>query len=132
MSLSDPIANALTIIRNAARLKKESADIPASKVVQAILELLKKEQYIDNYRLMENKQQGILRVYFKLTLEKAPVITGVRRISRPGSRVYVKGSKLPRVLNGLGLALISTSKGIITDNQAREQKLGGEVICHIW
>lgn len=132
MSLSDPIANALTIIRNASRVKKESADIPASKVVKSILELLKKEQYIDNFRLIEDKKQGILRVYFKLTLDKEPVITGVRRISKPGSRVYVKGSKLPRVLNGLGLALISTSKGIITDVQAREEKLGGEVICHIW
>lgn len=132
MSLTDPVANALTIIRNASRLKKESADIPASKTVQSILELLKKEQYIDNYRNIEDKKQGILRVYFKFNLEGEPVISGLRRISKPGSRVYAKNTKLPRVLNGLGLALISTSKGIISDTQAREQKLGGEVICYIW
>jgi len=132
MSLSDPISNALTIMRNASRVKKESANIPASKVVKSILEILKNEHYIDNYRQIEDKKQGILRVYFKLTPDKHPVITGLRRISKPGSRVYAKGSRLPRVLNGLGLALISTSKGIITDVQAREQKLGGEVICYIW
>ncbi len=132
MSLSDPIANALTIIRNASRLKKESADIPASKMIKSLLEILKKEQYIDNYRQMEDKRQGILRVYFRTTADKQPVITGLRRISKPGCRIYAKFTKMPRVLNGLGLALISTSKGILSDSQAREQKLGGEVICYIW
>lgn len=132
MSLSDPIANALTIIRNASRLKKETADIPASKMIKSILEIFKKEGYIDNYRHIEDKKQGILRVYFKLAADKQPAITGLRRISKPGLRVYVKNTKLPRVLNGLGSALISNSKGILTDAQAREQKLGGEVICYIW
>lgn len=132
MSITDPIANALTIIRNASRLKKESADIPASKMVQSLLEILKTEGYLDNYRQIEDKKQGILRVYFKFNLDKESVITGLRRISKPSSRVYVKGSKLPRVLNGLGLALISTSKGILSDAQARAQKLGGEVVCYVW
>ncbi len=132
MSLSDPIANALTTIRNASRIKKESADIPASKVIKSILEIFKQEGYIDNYRHIEDKQQGILRVYFKFNLEKEPAITGLRRISKPGSRVYLKSTKLPKVLNGLGLAVVSTSQGLLSDAAAREQKLGGEVICYIW
>ncbi|MDP2938819.1 MAG: 30S ribosomal protein S8 [Candidatus Omnitrophota bacterium] len=132
MSLSDPIANGLTIIRNASRVKKESADIPSSKMFKGILEILKNEGYIDNYRQIEDKKQGILRVYFKFTGNNQPEITGLRRISKPGSRIFVKGTKLPKVLNGLGVAIISTSKGVFSDKQARELKLGGEVICYIW
>jgi small subunit ribosomal protein S8 len=132
MSLTDPIANALTIIRNASRLKKESADIPASKLIGSVLEIFKKEGYIDNYRQIDDKKQGILRVYFKYSLDRQPAITGIKRISKPGSRIFTKGTKLPRVLNSLGLAVISTSKGMLSDAQAREQKLGGEVVCYIW
>lgn len=111
--------------------KKENVDVPASRITKSILEILKKSEYIDNFKLIEDKKQGILRVYLKY-LSGEPAIINLRRISKPGLRVYVKQEEIPRVLRGRGIAVISTSKGILTDNEAREQKLGGEVICYVW
>ncbi|HOX54730.1 MAG: 30S ribosomal protein S8 [Candidatus Omnitrophica bacterium] len=132
MSLTDPIANMLTSIRNANRGKKETVDVPASKMALAIVDLLKKQGYIENFRKMEDKKQGSLRVYLKFDEEANPVISGLKRISRPGLRVYADRENIPRVLNGLGLAILSTSKGILTDSQARQHNVGGEVICYVW
>lgn len=132
MSLTDPIANMLTSIRNANRGKKETVDVPASKMALAIVDLLKKQGYIENFRKMEDKKQGSLRVYLKFDEEANPVISGLKRISRPGLRVYADKESIPRVYNGLGLAILSTSKGILTDSQARQHKVGGEVICYVW
>ncbi|MBM3249022.1 MAG: 30S ribosomal protein S8 [Candidatus Omnitrophica bacterium] len=132
MTLTDPIANMLTMIRNANRGKKETVDVPASKMAQAIADILKKQGYIDNYRKMEDKKQGSLRIYLKFDEESNPAISDLKRISRPGLRVYADRENIPRVLNGLGFAIISTSKGMLTDTQARQHKVGGEVLCYIW
>ena len=131
MSRTDLIADALTIIRNAIMAKKQNTDIPASKTLIAILGILKRESYIDNFKLIEDKKQGILRVYLKYTNLK-PAIKNLKRISKPGLRVYVKHDKIPTVLRGRGLAIISTSKGIFTDTEARAQGIGGEIIAYIW
>ncbi len=131
MSRTDLIADSFTIMRNAIMAKKENADVPASKVVAAIMGLLKKEGYIDNYKEIEDKKQGLIRVYLKYSGGKS-VIRKIRRVSRPGLRVYVKHDKVKPVLRGKGLAIISTSKGIVTDVVARELGLGGETIANIW
>ena len=131
MSKTDPIADFLTIIRNGLMAKKENVDVPASRITKSILEILKKTEYIDNFKLIEDKKQGILRVYLKY-LSGEPAIINLRRISKPGLKIYVKQDKIPRVLRGRGIAVISTSKGILTDNEARQEKLGGEVICYVW
>jgi len=131
MSLSDPIANMLTSIRNATQVGKETVDIPASKMIGRILEIFKEGQYIEDFRLLKTNIQGFYRVYLKYDGRRA-VITGLKRVSRPGLRVYASGKKVPRVLNGLGVAVISTSKGVLSDQEARKLKTGGEVVCHIW
>ncbi len=131
MSKTDPIADFMTIIRNGLMAKKESVDIPASRILKSILEILKKNEYIDNFKWIEDKKQGILRVYLKYLSGKS-AIKNLKRISKPGLRVYVKQNKIPRVLRGRGLAIISTSKGILEGEEAREQKLGGEVIGYVW
>jgi len=131
MSLSDPIANMLTSIRNATQVGKETVDIPASKMIGRILEIFKETQYIEDFRLLKTNVQGIFRVYLKYDGRRA-MITGLKRVSRPGLRVYASGKKVPRVLNGLGVAVISTSKGVLSDKEARKLKAGGEVVCHIW
>jgi len=131
MSLSDPVANMLTNIRNALQVRKETVDIPASKMIGMILEIFKADGYIEDFRLLKNNVQGTYRVYLKYDGRK-PVVTGLKRISRPGLRVYAPGKRIPSVLNGLGTAVISTSKGVITDREARKLRAGGEVICHIW
>ncbi len=131
MSRSDLIADVFTIIRNAIMAKKESVDVPASNTIKSILEILKREGYIENFKFIEDKKQGQVRVYLKYTLEK-PVIRNIKRASRPGLRLYVKHKKVPVVLRGRGLAIISTSKGIMTDTAARENSLGGELIGYIW
>lgn len=131
MSRTDTIADSLTMIRNAIMAKKENLDVPASKTVKAILEILKAENYIDAVKLIEGKKQGILRVYLKYTAGKS-AIRNLKRISKSSLRVYAKRDKVPTVLRGRGLAIISTSKGIFTDKQAREAGLGGEVLCYIW
>jgi small subunit ribosomal protein S8 len=131
MSLSDPIANMLTMIRNAFRAKKDTVDIPASKLIGKILEIFKTDGYIEDYRLLKDNTQGSYKIYLKYENKKSAII-GLRRISRSGLRKYVAKDAIPRVLNGLGTAVISTSKGVITDREARKSGLGGEVICYIW
>jgi len=111
--------------------KKENADIPASKTITAILEILKKTGYIDNFKLIEDNKQNILRVYLKYIAGR-PAIKGIKRISKPGLRVYVKSAKVPSVLRGKGLAVVSTSRGVMTDKEARDLKTGGEIIAYIW
>ena len=131
MSLSDPISDVLTNIRNAIQAKKESVDIPASKLVGRILDIFKTDSYIEDYRLLKDSAQGTFKVYLKYQNKKSAII-GVRRVSRPGLRVYLKRDRMPRVLNGLGTAVVSTSKGVITDKEARKLKVGGEVLCYVW
>lgn len=131
MSKSDPIADFLTIIRNGVMAKKENVDMPASKITKSILEILKKNDYIDNFKLIEDKKQGVLRVYLKYVAGKS-MITNLKRVSRPGLRIYTRHDRIPRVLRGRGIAIISTSQGIVTDEEARQQKLGGEVMCYVW
>jgi len=132
MSMTDPIANMLNMIRNASWRKLDTVDIPASKLTQAILEIFKTDGYIDNLRFIEDSRQGVLRVYLKYLEKKAPAITNLKRVSKPGSRTYTKQGKIPKVLNGMGTAIISTSQGLMTDKQAREKNVGGEVLCYIW
>ena len=131
MSLSDPIANMLTIIRNASMVSKDAVDIPASKIVGNILEILKQDGYVEDFRLLKDSVQGTYKVYLKYE-NKKPAIIGIKRISKPGLRVYAQKDKIPRVLNGLGTAVISSSKGVITDREARRSNIGGEVICFVW
>jgi len=131
MSITDPISNLLTVIRNATMVQKETVDIPASKLSANILEIFKNDGYIENYRELKDTAQGTLKIYLKYDAEN-PIIRGLKKISRPGYRVYVNHNNIPRVLNGLGTAIISTSKGVISDKDARKLKIGGEVLCHIW
>lgn len=131
MSRTDLIADSFTIIRNAIMAKKETVDIPASNTVKSILEILKRESYIENFKLIEDKKQGRAHIYLKY-MGKKPAIINIKRASRPGLRVYVKHDKVPVVLRGRGIAIISTSKGIITDKEAREMGVGGEIIGYIW
>ena len=131
MSLNDPISNLLTNIRNAIQVRKETIDVPASKIIGKILEVFKNDGYIEDFRKMKDKTQGSYKIYLKYDNKKSVVI-GIKRISKPGLRVYAMHDKLPRVLNGLGIAVISTSKGVMNDREARRQKIGGEVLCHIW
>ena len=131
MSLTDPIANLLTNVRNAIRVKKDTVEVPASKMGEKILEIFKNDGYIEDFRLLKNNVQGVFKIYLKYE-SKGPSIIGLKRVSRPGLRIYVRRDSIPRVLNGLGTAVISTSRGIITDREARKLKVGGEVVCHIW
>ncbi len=131
MSLTDPIANMLTIIRNALQARKDTVDIPASKLIGKMLEIFKADGYIEDYRLLKNNVQGSYKIYLRYE-KKNPAIIGLKRISRPGLRVYSQRDHLPRVLNGLGTAIISTSKGVLSDRDARRAKVGGEVLCYIW
>ena len=138
MSRTDLIADSLTIIRNALMAKKKNVSLPYCKMTELILNILKKERYIEDYKLVEysqgrkqEKKYKLFRVYLRYVAGES-LITNLKRISKPGLRVYVKKDKIPRVLRGRGLAIISTSKGIMTDEQARLQKIGGEIICYIW
>jgi small subunit ribosomal protein S8 len=132
MSMTDPIADMLTRIRNANCAGHEKADIPASKLKSEIIRLLKEEGYIRTYRFIDDGKQGNIRVYFKPHTKGEKTINGLRRVSRPGLRLYVAKDKLPRVLGGLGTAVISTSKGILSDRQARKNGVGGEHLLSIW
>ena len=131
MVMTDPIADMLTRIRNANQAKHESVEMPASRLKLEILEVLKNEGYIAEYEKVEDGKQGVIKVTLKY-VEKERVIKGLKKISKPGLRVYAKANELPKVLNGLGIAIISTSNGIMTDREARKQKLGGEVIAFVW
>jgi small subunit ribosomal protein S8 len=132
MSMSDPIADLLTRIRNANQAHKPYADVPASHLKGEVLRVLREARYIDGYDVLDDKKQGVLRVHLKYTPERERVITGLRRISRPGLRRYVKARQVPRVLGGLGVAVISTPKGVMTDEECRRENVGGEVICYVW
>ncbi len=131
MSRTDLIADVFTIIRNAIRIKKDAVDLPASGNIRSIMEILKKNEYIDNFKDIEDKKQGLIRVYLKYIAGKS-AIRNIKRISKPGLRVYVRGKKVPTVLRGRGIAIVSTSKGVVTDKEARELGIGGEVIGYIW
>ena len=131
MSVSDPIADTLTILRNALHARKETVEFPASKLLERLMVIFKKDGYVEDFRLLKDNKQGVLKVYLKYENTK-PGITGIKRISRPGLRVYADNGRIPRVLSGLGTAVLSTSKGVITDREARKMKIGGEVICYIW
>ncbi len=131
MSFNDPIANMLTLVRNATRAKKETVDIPNSKILVVIADIMKQEGFIDNYRVIKDTKQGILRVYLRYSNNKS-VIVNLRRVSRPGLRIYRDSKNIPYVLRGKGVAILTTSHGLMTDKQARDQKIGGEVLCHIW
>jgi small subunit ribosomal protein S8 len=132
MVMSDPIADMLTRIRNANTVRHETVEIPASTIKKEIAEILKKEGFIRDAEYIEDNKQGIIRVFLKYGPSNERVITGLKRISKPGLRVYTKSTEIPRVLGGLGIAIISTSKGVMTDKEARQTKAGGEVICYVW
>lgn len=132
MSVTDPIADMITIIRNASRAKKTSADVKASKLTEAILSLMKKEGFIKNYKPMEYKKQGLFRVYLKYDQDKTPALSNIKKISKPGLRKYAAKDAIPDVFNGLGVAVLSTSKGIMTNTEAKESGTGGEVLLYIW
>jgi small subunit ribosomal protein S8 len=132
---SDPIADMLTRIRNSNSVFKESVEIPASNLKKSILDILKREGYISDYKFIEDGKQGVLKVNLKYKGErrnKEKVIDGILKVSKAGRRVYVKSDEIPSVKGGLGIAIISSSKGVITDKQARDYKVGGEVICYVW
>ena len=132
MQITDPIADMLTRIRNANTAKHETVDIPASNMKKAIAEILNNEGYIKGYQIIEDGKQGVIRVTLKYTSNKEKVISGRKRISKPGLRMYAPADELPRVLKGLGIAIISTSKGIMTDKEARKLHIGGEVLAFVW
>ena len=132
MNITDPIADMLTRIRNANSAKHKTVDIPASKMKTAIAEILFREGYIKSFELINDETQGIIRITLKYDEKGTRVIDGIKRISKPGLRVYAGKEELPRVLNGLGIAIISTSKGLKTDKEAREAGMGGEVLAYIW
>lgn len=132
MVMTDPIADLLTRIRNANMVYHESLEVPSSKLKKEIVDILKREGFIRDYEYIEDNKQGILRIYLKYGPNKERVITGLKRISKPGLRIYVKADEVPRVLNGLGIAILSTSKGVLTDKEARAQHVGGEVIAYVW
>ena len=132
MQITDPIADMLTRIRNAGTAKHATVDVPASKMKKSIAEILLEEGYISAYQLVEDGGQGIIRITLKYIDGKEQAISGIRRVSKPGLRVYVGTEELPKVLRGLGIAIISTSKGIMTDKQARKEHVGGEVLAFVW
>jgi small subunit ribosomal protein S8 len=132
MSMTDPVADMLTRIRNANMVKLQKVDIPSSNLKVNIANVLKQEGFIKNYKVISDNLQGVLRIYLKYIDEKDSVINEIKRVSKPGGRVYTKSEDIPVVKNGLGVAILSTSKGIITDNAARQAGVGGELICTIW
>ncbi len=129
--MTDPIADMLTRIRNANQKYKEKVDIPSSNLKQDILRILKERGFISNYKLIPDGRQGVLRVYLKYN-KKQRVILGLKKVSIPGKRVYRGYDKMPRVKNGLGIAVVSTSVGLLTDSQCRQRKVGGEILCYVW
>ena len=132
MVMTDPIADMLTRIRNANNAKHDSVDVPATNMKKSIAELLLDEGYIKGFDLIEDGKQGVLRIELKYGENNEKVITGIKRISKPGLRVYAKRQEIPRVLGGLGIAILSTSRGVMTDKQARQSNVGGEVVCYVW
>ena len=132
MSVSDPVADFLTCVRNAVRAKHRKVDVPASKMKTELTKVLLRERYINNFKVIEDTRQGVLRVYLKYGANDESVITNIKRVSTPGRRVYVGKEEVPRVMGGLGSSIVSTSRGLMSDREAREAGLGGELICQIW
>lgn len=132
MSVSDPVADFLTCLRNAITARHRKVDVPASKLKTELAKVLLRERYINNYKVIEDSKQGVLRVYLKYGADDVNVITGLRRSSKPGRRLYVRKDGLPRVMGGLGTSIVSTSRGLMTDREAREAGLGGELVCQVW
>lgn len=132
MTMTDPIADMLTRVRNANLVKHESVDIPASNLKKSIANILLEEGFIKGFDVIEDGKQGLIRVQMKYGPSKERVITGIKKITKPGLRVYAKRDEIPKVLGGLGIAIISTSNGVITDKEARKLGVGGEVICYVW
>ncbi|WP_025028093.1 30S ribosomal protein S8 [Caldalkalibacillus mannanilyticus] len=132
MVMTDPIADMLTRIRNANAVRHEKLEVPASNIKKEIAGILKQEGFIRDAEFIDDNKQGIIRIFLKYGSNNERVITGLKRISKPGLRVYAKNNEVPRVLGGLGVALISTSQGVVTDKEARQKKVGGEVLAYIW
>ena len=132
MSMNDPIADYLTRVRNALGRRHSKVDIPGSNMIREITRILAEEGYIRNFTCIEDDKQGIVRVYLKYDQDRQAAISGLKRVSRPGYRIYKKVDEIPRVLNGLGIAVLSTPKGILTDKKAKRVRVGGEVLCYIW
>jgi small subunit ribosomal protein S8 len=132
MAMSDPFADMLTRVRNASMVKFDSVDIPLSSLKVDVARILKEEGYISDYHVQKDDAQGVLRIDLKYDQHNQKAINGLRRISKPGCRVYVKSDNIPKVMSGLGIAIISTSKGVMTDQQARKMRVGGEFLCEVW
>ncbi|MDQ0232973.1 30S ribosomal protein S8 [Metabacillus malikii] len=132
MVMTDPIADMLTRIRNANMVRHEKLEFPASKIKKEIAEILKREGFVRDVEYVEDNKQGIIRIFLKYGSNNERVITGLKRISKPGLRVYAKAGEVPRVLNGLGIAIVSTSQGVLTDKEARAKQAGGEVLAYVW
>ena len=132
MSLSDPIADMLTVMRNANTLSREVVEVPASNAKQEILRVMKDEGYIRNFKMIDQKTHRFPRIYLRQEGSKEIMMTGLRRISKPGLRVYAPKTRIPKVLGGIGIAILSTSKGVLTDRRARQFQIGGEVLCYVW
>jgi small subunit ribosomal protein S8 len=130
--MTDPISDLITRIRNANRANHEKVDIPSSRLKQEVVRLIKEEGFIRNYKVLEDKRQGVIRVFLKYGPNRERVINNLERISKPGRRIYTPADRIPRVLGGLGVAILSTSQGVMTDRQARRARVGGEVLCYIW
>ena len=132
MSVSDPVSDMLTSIRNACKARHKKVDVPSSKLKIEIAKVLLNEKYVNNFKTIDDRKQGVLRIYLKYDAQNRSVIAAIERVSTPGRRIYVDRGKIPRVLGGMGTALISTSNGIMTDKEARTRGVGGEVLCFIW
>jgi len=132
MAVSDPIADMLTRIRNGAKAKFNSVDVPGSKLKTEIAKILKEEGFIKNYKFLKDGKQGILRIYLKYGAGQSAVVYGLKRISKPGRRAYVKSDEIKPVYNGMGISILSTSRGIMTDKKARKENVGGEILCDVW
>lgn len=130
--VTDPIADLLTRIRNAILARHDSLLVPASRMKLSIAKILKEEGFISDYEVLKGKPQRVIKIYLKYTEKKEPVLTGLKRVSKPGLRIYVQRAEIPRVYGGLGIAIVSTSRGVMTGHQAWRQKVGGELLCYIW
>jgi small subunit ribosomal protein S8 len=132
MSMSDPLADMLTRIRNASMVKHDTVEIPLSKLKVHVAENLKKEGFINDFSIIEDSRQGSIKIDLKYSGDDNAVITGIKRVSKPGCRVYVQSSDIPKVMSGLGISILSTSKGVVTDKEARKLGIGGELLCDVW
>ncbi len=131
-AITDPVADLLTRIRNAARAGHEQVEIPGSRLKLEIVKILAQEKFIRGYQFISDEKQGIIRVFLKYGPKREPVLNQLKRVSKPGLRVYAPADRIPRVLNGMGIAILSTSRGLLPDRECRRQHIGGEVLCHVW